>query len=386
MSLILPRLISCDEAGYTGNHLLDEAQPYFAYASHDLSLAESNALLAEARSLHPVQMPELKAQKLLRSARGRRLLEFVTEQVEGRYIATLYNKRLALCCKLFEYIYEPVLQENNRLFYENGLHKYVAMFLYMHLIATPATMGVLAAEFERFLRTLDPADAPTLLGSGSEGDPMDPLGMIRRFARGYNVTIARETQSLRDTGDLGRWMLDLTTTAVFSHLVAWGQRHPLIEVVCDDSKPLMVMAESFDVMINRNDHPTIRTMGKARHLTWNMTKPMAFASSAGHSGLQLADLLAGCTAAAPDAPDDEGLRVIAARVGMHLHEDCILPDMEVIDLNSDSAAVNFFMLEGLAQRADEGGDPLAMMDQMYELARETLPMFRSGAFDQVGQT
>ncbi len=107
---------------------------------------------------------------------------------------------------------------------------------------------------------------------------------------------------------------------------------------------------------------------------------MAFASSAGHAGLQLADLLAGCAAAAPHARDDEALRPIAARVGMHLHEDCIMPDMDVIDLNSDAAAVNFFILEGLAQRADEGGDPLAMMDLMYELARETAPLFRSGSF------
>jgi hypothetical protein len=261
MSLILPKLISCDEAGYTGNHLLDETQPYFAYASHDLSVEEAKGLLDEARALYPVQMPELKARKLLRSNRGRRLLEFVADRVEGRYIATLYDKRLALCCKLFEYIYEPVLQENNRLFYENGLHKFVAMFLYMHLLATPATMGLLAAEFELFLRTLDPSDAPTLLGSGPEDDPMDPLGMVRRFARGFNVVIARETQSLREIGDRGRWMLDLTTTAVYSHLVAWGRRHPLIEVVCDDSKPLMALGETFDVMINRNDHPTLTVMG-----------------------------------------------------------------------------------------------------------------------------
>ena len=30
---ILPRLISCDEAGFTGNRMLDSAQPFFAYTS-----------------------------------------------------------------------------------------------------------------------------------------------------------------------------------------------------------------------------------------------------------------------------------------------------------------------------------------------------------------
>jgi hypothetical protein len=380
MPLIVPRPISCDEAGFTGNHLLDDEQPYFAYASHDLSPSEAEALLNEARRRYPVQMPELKAHKLLGSKRGRRLLGFVTEKIDGRYIATIYDKRYALCCKMFEYIYEPVLQENNRLFYENGLHKFVAMFLYMHLLATPAAMGILASEFEAFLRSLDPTDAPTLLGSGPDDDGMDPLAMIRRFARGYNFRIASETQSLREIGDQGRWMLDLTTTAVFGHLVAWGQRHPLIEVVCDDSKPLMSLANTFDVMVNRNDHPTMRVMGKTRHLTWNMSKPLTFASSADHAGIQLADLIAGCAAAAPRAKDDDDLRLIASRIGMHLHEECIMPDMGVIDLESDEAAVNFFILEGLAQRADEGADPLVLMDMMYDIARETVPLFRSGVF------
>jgi hypothetical protein len=41
--LVLPTLISCDESGYTGNNLLNEAQPFFTYASHDLSLEDQPA-------------------------------------------------------------------------------------------------------------------------------------------------------------------------------------------------------------------------------------------------------------------------------------------------------------------------------------------------------
>jgi hypothetical protein len=175
-------------------------------------------------------------------------------------------------------------------------------------------------------------------------------------------------------------MLDLTTTAVFSHLVAWGQRYPQIEVVCDDSKPLMALAGIFDVMINRNDRPTHKLMGKTRHLTWNMSKPLTFASSAEHAGVQVADLLAGCAAATPRAASEDDLRPIASRISMHLHEDCIVPDMEVIDLANDDVAVNFFILEGLAQRADDGADPLWLMDMMYEIGRKTVPLYRTGAF------
>lgn len=380
MPLITPKLISCDEAGFTGDHMLDGDQRHFAYATHDLSLAEAQALLTEARNRFPVQMPELKAHKLLKSSRGRKLLEFVTEQIDGRYIVTLYDKRLALCYKIFEYIYEPVLQENSLLFYENGLHKFVGMFLYIHLIAASADMDVLATEFEAYMRSLDPGVAPTLLGFEHDGDSMDPLAMIRRFARGYNVKIAQETLSLRKAREKGLWMLDLTTAAVFSHLVAWGQRYPLIEVTCDESKPLLALSDFYDVMINRLDRPTIKLMGKTRHYAWTMSRPLSFASSSLHAGVQLADLLAGCTAAAPKVSTNQELRLIASRVGVHLHEECIMPNMDHADISNDDAAVNFLVLEELAQRADRGDDPLAFMEEIYSEARASLPEFRAGEF------
>lgn len=382
MALILPRLISCDEAGFTGNHLLDPHQRYFAFASHDLSASESEHLLSDVRAIFNVQMPELKAHKLLKSAQGRRLLEFVLDRMDGRYIATLYDKRLALCCKVFEYIYEPVLQANNKLFYDNNLHRFVAMFLYMHTLATPASMSTLADEFETFMRSLDPADAPTLFGAdASDGRSDYLLALIRRFARGFNVVIARGTRDLRSTPDQGKWILDLSLTALNGHLVAWGERHPLLEVLCDDSKPLRSLAGIYDVMINRQDHPEINIFGKPRRLTWNMSGPIRFAASNADAGLQLSDLIAGCTVRAPDADENEALRPIAARIGVHLHDECLVPDMSFVDPESDEAAVNFLILYGLAERAKNGEDPLEDMAAIYHFARKSLPSFRAGEFD-----
>lgn len=51
----MPRLISCDESGFTGNDMMNGQQRYFAYAAHDLSLEESEALVAEARRRFPHQ-------------------------------------------------------------------------------------------------------------------------------------------------------------------------------------------------------------------------------------------------------------------------------------------------------------------------------------------
>ena len=369
--LILPRLICCDEAGFTGDRMLDPDQPYFSYASHDLDLIEAEAVLAGARHRNPVQMPELKAARLLRTERGRDLVRDVLEQVEGRYITQIIDKRLSLMAKLFEYIYEPVLQSNNILFYRNNFNKFVANFLYFALYEEP--LEGLAAEFEAFMRSLDPTRAPTLLGSAPGSATIALVEPLLRFARGYNVAIARETRGLRS----GKWVLDLSTTALFSHLTTWGERHEIIEVVCDNSKPLRAMSGFYDCMINRPDRVDNYLLGRRQRLTWNMSKPVEFKSSAEHLGVQLADLIAGVVAAAPHAREQPEIRELAEMIWPSLLQESIMPDFDVLDLDGDEAPVNWVVLEELAVRADIGADPLEGMALFYQAARESLPHFRA---------
>ncbi|MGH1444923.1 MAG: DUF3800 domain-containing protein [Cognatishimia sp.] len=377
MALIIPTEISCDESGFTGNRMLDPSQTHFTYASHDLSQAEADNLVSTARRKFKVQMPELKASKLLKSANGRELLAYVLEQMEGRYIATIYEKRLSLACKLFEYIYEPVLQRNNALFYKNNTHRFVAMYIYMQMLQTP--VQTLVQEFEAFMRSLDPEDAPGLLhySPGTEPDPL--IGQVLRFARGYNIVIARETAHLRDTDDQGKWVLDLSASAVFSHLAEWGERHALLEVTCDDSKPLRAISGFMDVMINRPEQRVFEGFGKRRPLTWTMSGSINFASSDTHNGVQLADLVAGVTRVIPLVGENLELSRLAELVFPHLHEDCIMPDFEHIDLGRDEVAVNWLVLEELASRADRGDDALEGMEAIFHFAHQTLPAFRASS-------
>lgn len=173
-------------------------------------------------------MSELKAAKLLKRPRGRAIISEILERIDGRYITTLYNKRLSLAAKFFEYIYEPVLQRNNMLFYHHNLNRFVANYLYMQMIASGEGAEELAVQFERFMRSLDPADAPSLFGDADPQHFSLLLGPILRFARGYNVIIAQETRGLQLTGDTGKWVLDLTISAVTDHLRAWGERYSLL--------------------------------------------------------------------------------------------------------------------------------------------------------------
>ena len=287
---------------------------------------------------------------------------------------SIYDKRLSLACKLFEYIYEPVLSMNSVLFYRNNLQRFVAMYLYIMMGDAP--IDALAAEFERFMRSLDPANAPILFGNDKPIDDKQPISQILRFARGYNVVIAQETAHLRETKDTGKWILDLTVSAVFSHLVAWGQRHKVIEVVCDDSKPLQALGNTFDVMIDRKIIPAHSLLGRQQVLGWNMSKAVAFASSRTHSGIQIADLIAGVTAAIASMEDRPEIGEFSPRIEPHLHDESIMPDFSVLDLQGDEAPVNWVILEELANRADGGHDPLKGMDHYYRFVKATLPEYR----------
>ena len=49
-----------DESGFTGPRLLDQDQRFFSYASVAITEDEAWRIIRDARSKHPVQMPELK--------------------------------------------------------------------------------------------------------------------------------------------------------------------------------------------------------------------------------------------------------------------------------------------------------------------------------------
>lgn len=100
-------------------------------------------------------MGELKAAKLLKRPRGRAIITEARGRIEGRYIAALYDERLSLAGKFFEYIYEPVLQRNNMLFYHHNLHRFVATYLYMQMVASGEGAEELVVQFERFMQSLD---------------------------------------------------------------------------------------------------------------------------------------------------------------------------------------------------------------------------------------
>ena len=124
--------IFCDEAGFTGNNLLDKEQEVFAFAG--ISVSEDRAAETVERTLRDfkLQGTELKGSRFLKTENGRRAISALLKKYapDARVVAHLKN--YALAAKFFEYIFEPALSDQNSIFYNCGFHLYISNLLFEH--------------------------------------------------------------------------------------------------------------------------------------------------------------------------------------------------------------------------------------------------------------
>jgi hypothetical protein len=365
--------ISCDEAGHTGPDLLHKDQRYFAYASVAVSDAEAFEIIQKARADHPVQMPELKASRLLASKRGRQLITALVTTIEGRYAVIVHDKLLALCGWFFEYIYEPVYQDDSRLLYDKNLHRFVAMYTWLWMTDHESEAKTAITQFQKYIRSRDPSDAPFLFARARPPLTLEgrehPFECVLRFAYGYrDIIVADNARLSAELPEGARWTLDLSPSALWSHLNYWGRTGKLLSVHCDASKPLQ--ANIANSSGDEND-PVIRRERMKRNselLGWRLLESVAFVDSRDHPAIQLADVVAGTAVSIYANGLPKGYESIGENIFRHLHEHSIMPDTDVIDLATRSAAVNALILHDLAERAERHGDPYENLTATYHIA------------------
>lgn len=359
-------LISFDESGFTGPDLLNEDQPYFVYASHDLSPEEAAGFLDKLKTEFGLQARELKATRLKKRGDWAGLSSRICEISNQRSRVVTFDKRAALAGKFFEYFFEPVLAQNSLVFYRIDFHRYMMNALTSLMWKSGADYSGLSAQMQAFMRTFDPADAPDLFGTASQY-PIE-MQRIQNFCLGYADQIEAATAHLRPENDeTGKWALDLTSSSLFSLLFQWwGHRHPKLRVLCDDSKPLAPIADFFDAWVGQEQSVPVTNGRTTAHLRGNLVAPLEFGSSEQHPTIQLADLLAGMTAdfciRRQDAPANIEKWIRANR----MWSNSIEFDPELVRKGNPTVRVGREVLKELAARAQKGSDPLAEIGPFIE--------------------
>lgn len=364
---VLP--IYCDEAGHTGPDLLNPEQRYFGFGSVSVENDESFEIIKRARANHPVQMAELKATNLMRSNRGRALIASVVRDVGDRFAVNVHEKLLALCGWIFEYVYEPVFKDDPRLLYQKNLHRFVAMYAWLWFKDQGANAAETIQQFQAYMRSMDESKAPLLFDRQDKNEREHPFDMIWQFAHGYRERIVADNADIgQHTPDAGRWTLDLSVSALWSHLNHWGQQGLPLRVACDASKPIQAFAGKLSG--DQQDPAIVRAqlMRSGGNLGYALAEPVAFVDSRNHPSVQVADMIAGSLVFALNKGMPDDFDETIERIETGILRDSITPNYDIVDIKERGPAVNWLILSHLADKAKSKANPHALLAETYHEA------------------
>lgn len=210
-----------------------------------------------------------------------------------------------------------------------------------------------------------------MLSAGS-----NPLSDIGTFCLVHREKIAEEIVSLVGT-NTGKWILDLTSTSLFSLLSYWGDRFYQLDVYCDDSKPLH-QTDMFDHMVNRLDRVYQRWGDKERLITFNLTRPPQMVRSEDYFGVQIADVLASALRHALENQEAPEAKSWLEQLMPYIGDGSVWPDFDTLDLNTPEAFVNGMLLHELTARSIKRKNLFDGIPAFIAAAHASFPRFQRG--------
>ncbi|WP_080413425.1 DUF3800 domain-containing protein [Burkholderia ubonensis] len=360
-----------DESGFTGNNLLHPDQKHFAYASVATDDDEARDFVVGLIKKHGIQGGELKGSRLVRFNRGRKAIDEIFDRFGDKIKISISDKKFALACKLHEYIFEPCYSDINSIFYGIGFHRFIANILYLEFSARGAGAEEIFSDFEKLMREVDGDRLESIFSSSMHPDNSPVITQIREFAQHRAEDIRAELNSLESAG-LSKWILDLTSSALYTLLANWGTVHEEITAICDPSKPLQQDSRIFSEMIGRKDRIFSDAFGTREPITFNLSGPIQFLDSKVTHGIQIADAVAAAAVYVFSGADDEfsrRWRGIIARIG---HYGSIIPDLEELKLRDLRVQRNAVVLMELHSRATKNQSLTEGMAEYIQLISRRL--------------
>ena len=367
--------IYLDEAGFTGENLLDPDQPFFVFASIAMDERRALSIRNEAVSRFRIQGNELKGSSLVKQVNGRKAVSWILSESQKDALVLIVDKKYALAGKFFEYIFEPVLAQQSAMFYAIGFHKFVATMLAMYFQVKDTQAEDMLRNFAQLMRSLNPQHLDAILSALDDIDPDAPLSKIPLFALCNRERIEEEINMLREMKDGPKWHLELSVASVYHLLAHWGEQFDSLDVYCDESKPIEADLSSgvsiFNNLIGRQDK-AYSPIGKASgpSLVYNLANPINLVDSRNSPGVQIADVIASSIAYALKNPHEE-----IAKEWLNLSEGIIasalVPDENLLDLDQEDCFINSMVLSELVERSLEGESLLeGMADYILTLKLE----------------
>ena len=365
-----------DEAGFTGNVLLDPAQPMFVYSAVAMAKDEAEALHSEVFSRFRLRGHELKGSNLVKRRRGREAVSWLLGMSVEHSLVAVYDKRYALAGRFYECVLEPLLANLSTLLYAIEFHKFVAAVLHCHFKASDPDAERLLKDFETLMRTLDPGQVDAVVAHAGEVDLTGPLGYLLVIALCQQEKIKKQIESVRNMEDGPRWELELSVPSVNYLLAAWGEKYDALEVHCDRSKPIQSNLLSdfsvFKQMIGRRDKFYFPVGNQdSPSLVYNLAGPIQLEDSQNSPGIQIADVIASSVAYALNNRDDD-LSPEWLKLAQEMEAVTVGPDFDHTYLSPEGPALNFLVLRELHDRSIRGMDLVDGLGEFILTAKSNL--------------
>lgn len=145
-----------DEAGNSGQNLLDTDQPIYVLVSHNFSIEEAKSILSPLQT----DSSEIHFNKLKKYPKYQKPIEEILNNPlinHNRVKIAYYNKKFALCAHLVDQLVETTYYNNGLEFYEGGLNIMFAQSLYLqaHLFDSKLEYTDLLVRFQKMIRSKD---------------------------------------------------------------------------------------------------------------------------------------------------------------------------------------------------------------------------------------
>lgn len=316
---LAPVTIYFDEAGNTGAHLLDPAQPVFTLASLNHSTDECQALLETVWS---PQAQEAKFTALRKSATGRtKLLNFIKSPLltPERVKLAVTNKPFMVITKIVDIMIEPLAYDADINLYENGMNLSMSHVLFY---GTPAFCGK-----EIYNETL--SLFVSMIRDPSEESKNKFFASVSKLYQNCRYQELRDILSLLEMAEphaeellenIDSSALDPAIPAFFYLCSDWGrQLRAPFDIVHDSSKPISKSQDLLESMMSDAVEPSLIGVDRRKFEFPLRATGIHFGDSRSELGLQVADLLAGtmnyyASRVADDTQDDFCADLAAAEI------------------------------------------------------------------------
>lgn len=285
-----------DEAGYTGEDLLNKDQPVFVLASNNFDAKEIEVIWRE--NFYGINAQELKHSNLGRKTSGQKriisLINYLNKHFPSKVISEAGHKEYIAICMLVEWLIEPAMHKDGVNLYEKGANIGLANLFFgvLHAIDPPIKTEFLL-KFQNLMRNRSKENFDHFWSSANEISRKIPNIQIPFSI----LTPSQNILTLTDLVNFPPHVMEVGHSFAFGSLGFWReQTRESLEIIHDDSSQMASVQWLWDQITSTDvESRTFKCSGMDFQLPLNV-RSTDFGNSKDIRQLQLSDLIAGSTA------------------------------------------------------------------------------------------